>query len=388
MKVLLITNDPTILDLGSSGHARMRANALAIGELHVLIATKENQSRDEGSVRIHTVQTGRFFKDARMRAAGHSLIKDCAIQALWAEDPFELGSLAQELARATGLPYYVNIHTDFLSPWYGSRTGMFRSSQVSVPRGNRKRIALAKKVLPEAKGIRVPSERLKTSLVTAYGDSIPMPVVIPIAVQTAPTQKVSFPFTFPFTVIVAGRLDAGRRVVDVIDAIAQIRERYPGVGLFVVGDGPERAALEKHAKRKKLSDRVIFLGDRRDTRGLIQSANAFVQASAHEGYGRRILQAALARVPIITTDVGIVGEVLKGYEDVLAMPPGDPSAIATHLMGLMEDVSTRNLLTMNAEARAKEFIRAAGDISARIAAFLRGETSQETVPAASATISA
>lgn len=376
MRVLLITDDPTILDPGSSGHERLRANALAIGELHVLINTPRSESRDEGSLRIHGVKTGLFFKEATMRRAGLSILKRYDIQALWAEDPFELGSRARRLAKKTGIPYFVNVHTDFLSPWYGTRTGMFRSSKVSVPRGNKKRIALARKVLPEARGIRVPSVRLHDSIVEKYGTSVPEPVVIPIPVQTTPVEAVSFPFTFPFTIIAAGRLDAGRRVIDVIDAISQIRERYPGVGLFVVGDGPERAALERHAARKNLSDRVVFLGDRRDTRGLIKSANVFVQASAHEAYGRRILQAALARVPIITSDVGIVGEVLKGYEDVLAMPPGDPSALATHLMGLIEDVATRNLLTMNAEAKAKEFIRASGDISVRIAAFLRGETAK------------
>lgn len=376
MRVLLITDDPTALDPGSSGHERLRTSALAIGELHVLIDAPDAESRDEGSLRIHAIKAGLFFKERSLYRAGLSILKQCDVQALWAENPFELGSLARRLAKKTKLPYFVNVHTDFLSPWYGTRTGMFRSSKVSVPKGNRRRIALARKVLPGAAGIRVPSMRLHDSVVKEYGASIPEPVVIPIPVQTTPVEAVSFPFTFPFTVIAAGRLDAGRRVIDVIDAISQIRERYPGIGLFVVGDGPERAALERHAARKNLSDRVIFLGDRRDTRGLIKSANVFVQASAHEGYGRRILQAALARVPIITSDVGIVGEVLKGYEDVLAMPPGDPSALATHLMGLIEDVSARNLLTMSAEAKAKEFIRASGDIPARIAAFLRGETAK------------
>jgi glycosyltransferase involved in cell wall biosynthesis len=171
--------------------------------------------------------------------------------------------------------------------------------------------------------------------------------------------------------MVAGRLDTARRVVDVLDALARIKDLYPGVGLFIVGDGPERWALERHAKRLKLSDRAIFLGDRRDTWGMMQSAQVFIQASAYEGYGRRLLQAALARVPIITTDVGIVGEAFRGYDDVLAFPPGDPAALAIHIVGLIEDGQARRLLAMNAEEAAKRYIQAAGNIPERVAAFLR-----------------
>lgn len=370
MKALLITNDPTILDLGSSGHSRAKANALAIGELHVLMASKTSETRDEGSLRIHVVKQGRFSPYAPLKKAACSLIKEHGIQVIWSQDPFELGKLSMEVSKECGIPFYVNVYTDFLSPWFSERTGMFRSSKVRVPKENKERLMLARRVLPEASGIRVMCERVKQSMLKEYGASIKEPVVIPVQVHLTPPHPSSFPFSFPFTLMVAGRLDAGRRVIDVIDAIAHLKDQYPGIGLFVVGDGPERAHLEKQVKRLALSDRVIFLGDRRDTWGLMRSAQAFIQASAHEGYGRRLIQAALARVPIITTDVGIVGEVFKGYDDVLAMPPGDPSAIAVHIVGLIEDGQARHLLAMNAEAAAKRYLQAAGDIPQRLAQFL------------------
>lgn len=376
MKVLLITDDPTILDPGSSGHGRVRESALAIGELHVLIAAAGTETRDEGSLRVHTVKSGWPVPNAPLKQAALDLVQAHGIQAIWAEDPFEIGTIALEAARATSLPLYVNVYTDFLSPWYSTMTGMFRSSKVRVPGGNRKRLLLADAVLPAARGIRVMSERVKVSLVKKYGTSIVEPVVIPVAVNQVPVEAVPLPApTFPFSLIAAGRLDAGRRVIDIIDALALIKDKYPGVGLYIVGDGPERKHLERQVKRKKLAGRVVFLGDRRDTQGLMRSANVFVQASAHEGYGRRLLQAAIARVPIITTDVGIVGEAFKGYEDVLAMPPGDPAALSIHIVGLIEDGQARNLLAMGAEASAKRFLQAAGNIPERIAAFLRGTPS-------------
>lgn len=369
-KVLHITADKSILDPGSSGYVRAKENALAIGELHVLVEADHTEEKDEGSLRIHAVRAGGLFRAPRLLKAAQRITLEHGIQAVWAQDPFERGMLAVAVAQKASLPLYVDVGTDFLSPWY-QMTGMFRSTKVKVPATHKKRVAMAHRVLPKADGIRAMSGRIKESLVKQYGDRIPVPEVIPVQVSRTLPHPVPFPVSFPFSLMVAGRLNAGRRVVDVIDAIGRIKDRYPGVGLFVVGDGPERAHLERHARRLKLGDRVIFLGDRRDTWGLMRSASVFIQASAYEGYGRRLLQAALARVPIITTDVGIVGEVFRGYDDVLAMPPADPAALAVHIMGLIEDIATRNLLAINAEASAKRFFAEAGDIPGRLAAFLR-----------------
>jgi len=371
MKVLMITDDPTILDQGSSGHTRARENALAIGELYVLITADTPETRDEGSMQVHAVKQSIFSTHGSLTQAARTLITEHHIQAIWSMDPFELGKISCSLSREYDIPFYVNVYTDFLSPWY-SMEGMFRSSKVKVPSAHKKRRALAGRVLPCASGIRVMSARVKESLMKKYGDTIVVPEVIPIEVHTSPIEPVAFPVPrFPFSLITAGRLDAGRRVIDIIDALAFIKDKYPGVGLFIIGDGPERARLERHARKLKLADRVVFLGDRPDTQGLMRSANAYVQASAYEGYGRRLLQAAIARLPIITTDVGIVGEVFKGYDDVLAMPPADPSALSIHIVGLMEDGQARSMLSMNAEVAAKRFLLAAGDISKRLAAFMQ-----------------
>jgi len=117
----------------------------------------------------------------------------------------------------------------------------------------------------------------------------------------------------------------------------------------------------------KLTDKVIFLDDRPDARGLMRSAQAFIQASAYEGYGRTLIEAALARVPIITTDVGIVGEVFKGYEDVLAVPVADPTALSLSIVGFIEDNRVRQEFPIRAEAAARAHLAAVGDIPSRIA---------------------
>src|SRR3989344_3548115 len=120
---------------------------------------------------------------------------------------------------------------------------------------------------------------------------------------------------FTFTLIAVGRLEPEKRIEDILAALKLVAKQYPMVGLFIVGEGSERGRLERMARHLGLGDKVIFLGERPDVRALIASAQAFIQASAYEGYSRTLIEAALAKVPIITTDVGIVGEVFKGYED-------------------------------------------------------------------------
>jgi glycosyltransferase involved in cell wall biosynthesis len=211
---------------------------------------------------------------------------------------------------------------------------------------------------------------VKESLLARYGARIPEPVVIPVAVDaTVPDPVRLHAHPFQFSLLTVGRLEPEKRIQDIIAALKLVVPKYPMVGLFVVGEGSERGNLEALVRAFGLEDHVLFLKGWRpvsEVRGMMQSAQAFIQASAYEGYGRTLLEAALAKVPIITTDVGIVGEVFKGYEDVLAVPVADPTALSLSIVGLIEDMSVRQELPRHAEAAARAHLASVGDIPARI----------------------
>jgi glycosyltransferase involved in cell wall biosynthesis len=234
-----------------------------------------------------------------------------------------------------------------------------------MPFLNTYRRNIAERVLPAAHGIRVVSERIKASLVARYGTRIPEPVVIPVAVDATVPDPVRLPdHSFTFALIAVSRLEPEKRIEDILAALKLVLPNYPMVGLFVVGAGSERKRLEKMTHRLDLSDHVVFLKGWRPAKeawGLMRSAQAFIQASAYEGYGVTLIEAALARIPIITTDVGIVGEVFKGYEDVLAVPVADPTALSLAIVGFIEDTVRAHLASV-------------GDIPARIAADLTSAT--------------
>ena len=139
------------------------------------------------------------------------------------------------------------------------------------------------------------------------------------------------------------------------------------IGLVIVGDGRERQRLEKKVTDLNLASKITFLGSRTDAWGLMRSAQGYIQTSAYEGYGVTLIEAALARLPIITTDVGIVGEVFVGYEDVLASPPGDATNIHYNIIALMEDVGNKETMIRSAQSKALAHLKEYENIPERIA---------------------
>ncbi len=370
MKVLFVSNDPTIFDATSATRARMRTYANEIGELHIVSsANPPAQEEREGNLFLHPVHSWKLFRVRALTERAHEIIVSYGIEIVSAQDPFEHGLAALQAVNGTNARLHIQVHTDFLSPWF-VRSGNWRSPSVRMPFLNRYRRMLADRVLPHAHGIRVVSERVKESLVERYGTAgICEPSVIPVAVDSAvpePSRLPPHPW-FTFVLIAVGRLEPEKRIEDILAALKLVAAHYPMIGLFIVGEGRERPQLEKMANKLGLADKVVFLGDRPDARALIADAHAFIQASAYEGYGRTLLEAALAKVPIITTDVGIVGEVFKGYEDVLAVPVADPTALSLSIVGLIEDNDVRAELPRHAEDAARAHLATVGDLPARIA---------------------
>lgn len=371
MKALFIGSDPLLFDTTSTAYGRIYSYAEAIGSVHVLMRSNlPNSIATNGPLTIQGVQAGKLDATRKLAVAGRAVILAKGVEVVSAQDPFEHGWAAKEAVKGTSAKLHIQVHTDFLSPWF-VRGAILRSPMVTPPVKNRARLLLADQVLPKADGIRVVSQRVKDSILKKYGNRVPEPTVLPIAVGSVPPERVPLPaLPFPFALMTVGRLEPEKRIEDIIEALSRIREKYPAVGLVVVGDGSERSRLEKMVKDKNLIDRVVFLGAPKEAWGLMRSAQGYIQASAYEGYGRTLIEAALARVPIISSDVGIIGEVLKGYEDALVTPPGDPTNLAYHMIALLEDRPSTELRIRSAEAKALAHVRQYENLPALIAADL------------------
>lgn len=381
MNVLFVANDRTIFDATSRTRARMRSYAKEFGTLHILSAAPWSAKHEvDGTLVLHPMTLPRPIALLFMSARARSIIQRHGIDVVSAQDPFEQGRAALIATRGTTARLHIQVHVDFLSPWFTKGKG-FRAMQVRVPFGNGIRQRIADSVLPHAEGIRVVSKRIKDSLIARYGARIKEPSVIPLTVSPHMPAAVALPsHDFTFALITVSRLEPEKRIEDILMAIGRLHPRYPSLGLFIVGSGSEEARLKALVRHLGLTTRVIFLGERHDAWGLMQSAQAYIQASAYEGYSRTLIEAALARLPIISTDVGIVGEVFRGYEDILSAPVADPAALAVHIAGLIEDHAARTALALNAERAAKEHMESAGELVTQVAADLSRTARKEYAP--------
>ncbi len=360
MNVLFIGSDPSLFIEGSAARKRLRTYAdevaLRGGTLHILSRAARTEDVIDGPLTLHGVRTGKISALWELPRFARQLIPALDIHIVSAQDPFEHGWIAVKAAEGTQAKLHIQIHTDFLTPWF-VRGHMYRSPRVRMPLLNRIRVRIAHNVLPKAQGIRVVSERVKDSVISTYGNTVPTPTVIPIAVSLEVPEAVPLPeHPFTFALIAVGRLEPEKRLEDIIAAIVRLKDSYPSLGAFFVGEGRERAKLERMVRKNGLTQRIIFLGARPDARGLMRSAQAFIQTSAYEGFGMTLIEAALARVPIITSDVGVIGEVFKGYTEVLCAPVADPTNFAAHIAWLIEDHQARQELIMAADHRVREYL--------------------------------
>ena len=164
-----------------------------------------------------------------------------------------------------------------------------------------------------------------------------LPNLAPPAFFAAPDSD--RPAPPPFRVVTIARLTASKNVGGLLTAFAAAYESGSvKMTLTVVGDGPERARLERTARRLGIGARVRFCGQvGRDTvRTLLWRSHAFVLPSHHETFGVVLLEAMATGLPVVATASG-GPEDLVTPEAGLLVPPGDTDALADALATLREE---------------------------------------------------
>ncbi|MFO0802766.1 MAG: glycosyltransferase [Gemmataceae bacterium] len=143
-----------------------------------------------------------------------------------------------------------------------------------------------------------------------------------------------------FLIGAVGRLSAEKGFDVLIHAIQQL----PDVHLAIVGDGGERASLEKLIAELKLKDRVTLAGWQPDVRGWFEAMDAFALSSYREGLPNVLLEAMAMDVPVVATRVNGVPRVVQHEENGLLVEPGDVSGLAAALQRIVADAGLRDCL--------------------------------------------
>lgn len=157
----------------------------------------------------------------------------------------------------------------------------------------------------------------------------------------------------PPTLVTVGHLVARKRHADVIEALALLAPRHPQLRYAIVGDGPERAALQALAHARGVGDRIDFTGQLppAQARDRAAHANLFVLPSVDEAFGVAYVEAMAAGVPAIgCTGEDGPDEIAAAGGGLLQVPPRDPRALADAIERLLADDSGRSRLGREARA--------------------------------------
>lgn len=160
-----------------------------------------------------------------------------------------------------------------------------------------------------------------------------VPPGAPLAVQVAQLVPHKDPVTF-------------------VRAIAVARARVPGLHALLVGEGEERAEVERTIRQLGLEGVVHLTGYRTDADSLIARADVVVLSSREEGMGSVLLDAVMLGRPVVATHAGGIPEVIEDGTSGLLVPPGDPDALGAAIAAVLTDAAMRERLAAAAVERA------------------------------------
>lgn len=137
-----------------------------------------------------------------------------------------------------------------------------------------------------------------------------------------------------------------------IEAFAQLKR--DDTHLVIVGDGPQRAALEDLIAAGHLAGRVTLAGNQSDVVPWLQALDVFALPSyANEGVPQAILQAFACALPVVTTRAGAIPEVARHEDTALVVEMENALSLAAALSRLLDDAPLRARLGANALAQAR-----------------------------------
>jgi glycosyltransferase involved in cell wall biosynthesis len=158
-------------------------------------------------------------------------------------------------------------------------------------------------------------------------------------------------------VVAVGRLVPVKRYDHLIRAVAEARRRHPRLSLTIVGEGYEREHLDQLVLELDLADSVTFAGRVSDLElvALYRRAWMVASASAREGWGMSLTEAAACGTPAVATRiVGHTDAVIDGKTGVL-VDPDDPIALGDAISDIAGDDDRRRQLGADALANAARF---------------------------------
>lgn len=311
MKLIMISKDNKVLDAESSVYLRMKDLSEMFEELHIFVIGRKSKvfnTNSSGKLFIYnTVSSISIVSFVKVFFGIFRVGKSIKKEEVWitSQDPFETGLLAFLLSKIFKFKFQLQIHTDFLSPFFAKES--FK---------NRFRVFLAKKILPKADSVRVVSKRIEDSLVNDLDIDRNKIHILPIFIdkENIINSKQTFNLREKFPefdkiVLIVARLEKEKNIDLAIRAFDMVLKQNPKTGLVIFGEGRLLGSLKRLVSSLGIEGSVKFMGFAKDIYSAYRSSDCLLVTSSYEGYGMNIVEASILGLPIVSTDVGVAREV-------------------------------------------------------------------------------
>ena len=157
--------------------------------------------------------------------------------------------------------------------------------------------------------------------------------------RAALEQRFARPVNDSPRLVTVGRLIAERRHDLLLRAFAEVLTRHPGAKLIVVGDGPQRAALEALTAELGISASVEMAGavDHSAVGAHLLASDLYVSPTTIENFGTAVVEAAAHGLPAVTTRVGFPAELVVDGVTGKVVEPGDQQGMRDAILDMLAD---------------------------------------------------
>lgn len=344
MKVLSIGPDKDLLKTGSVSHERHKRYAEHLEELHAVVFARRTYGTERVQIAPNawSYPTGSrstigLFVDAYR--IGRRLLREPGEWVVSAQDPFESGVVAYALSLTTGVPFLLQEHGDFFSTPHWRRESFANSLRYVVGRFLLVRAhhvrAVSARIAHTLLGLGVSPSRITTT-----------PVWVDLASFSEAKQDPAIRSLRPengLLVLTMARFVPQKNLPLLIEVWGEVTQQVQGLRLLIVGRGEEEQALRRAAQGLP-GDAITFLSWTDNPAGALKATDIYVLSSNYEGWGRVCVEALASGIPLIMTDVGCAGEVVRDHENGLVVPVGDSARLAAGLRELVSSVTLRDRL--------------------------------------------
>ena len=216
----------------------------------------------------------------------------------------------------------------------------------------------------DAIGLAHRARRLVGKVEVIYNVGVPL-----VSQVTLPEPEGVPPKKHAIRYLACGRLVAQKGYPHLLEAFAQV-ERHVDAELHVLGEGPQRAELEALAARLRITERVTFLGFRKNPFLHMQAADVFVLSSLWEGFANVIVEAMSMGTAVIAADCPYgPNEIITDGRNGLLVPPANAARLGEAMISLAQDESLRRAIAVAGQHRSVDF--SACTIASQYAAAFR-----------------